>query len=315
MSSIPPPRPGLRTGANMSDGDTSIFDEIDPRAMVPPAEDGPFAVAMADVPDDDSLAMVQAMTLGEPIGNGALRELLAWGQVNRYARVRDSLIAAGIVKRILGGHGGRLVLLIDDPAELATRGELGVGRERSLYRAIGMQVRDLLLFDVLQVELDDDERVLTYRTADQGSRSTRGKFTRADLTSIVTSSYPSLGIWRDVHTFEIKAYWDLGRDSLYEAAAQAALQQCTHSWLIVYAPDKGTSLLPAERAKVEACLQLLPELRAEAAKMGLGLAICHSLATGARLTVDGEGSPGVHPRRQIVDPSRLSELLVSLEDL
>ena len=146
----------------MSDGDTSMLDEIDPRAMVPPTEDGPFAAAMADVPDvpdNDSLAMVQAMTLGEPIGNGALRELLAWGQVNRYARVRDSLIAAGIVKRILGGYGGRLVLLIDDPAELATRGELGVGRERSLYRAIGAQVRDLLLFDVLQVELDDDERV------------------------------------------------------------------------------------------------------------------------------------------------------------
>ena len=270
---------------------------------------------MIAVPDDDSLAMVQAMTLGEPIGNGALRELLASGHVNRYARVRDSLIAAGIVKRILGGYGGRLVLLIDDPAELATRGELGVRRERSLYRAIGMQVRDLLLFHVLQVELDDDERVLTHRTADQGSRSTQGKFTRADLTSIVTSSHPSLGIWRDVHTFEIKAYWDLGRDSLYEAAAQAALQQCTHSWLIVYAPDEGTSLLPAKRAKVEACLQLLPGLRAEAAKMGLGLAICHSLATGARLTVDGEGSPGVHPRRQIVDPARLCELLVSLEGL
>ena len=79
MTSIPPPRPGLRTGANMSDGDTSMLDEIDPRAMVPPAEDRALAAAMADVPDDDSLAMVQAMTLGEPIGNGALRELLAWG--------------------------------------------------------------------------------------------------------------------------------------------------------------------------------------------------------------------------------------------
>ncbi len=178
-----------------------------------------------------------------------------------------------------------------------------------------MQVRDLLLFDVLQAELDDDDRVPTYRTADQGSKSTRGRFTRPDLTPIETSSYPSLGTWRDVHTFEIKAYWDPGRDSLYEAAAQAALQQCTHSWLIVYAPNEGTSLLPGERAKVEACLQLLPELRAEAAKMGLGLAICHSLATGARLTVDGEGSPGVHPRRHIVDPTRLNELLASLEDL
>jgi hypothetical protein len=99
--------------------DTSTPDEIDPHAVVHSAGDGPVATAIADVPDDDSLAMVQAMTLGEPIGNGALRELLAWGQVNRYARVRDSLIAAGIVKRILGGHGGRLVLLIDDPAELA----------------------------------------------------------------------------------------------------------------------------------------------------------------------------------------------------
>ncbi len=58
----------------MSDGDTSMLDEIDPRAMVPPAEDGPFAAAIADVPDDDSLAMVQAMTLASrsetaPFGN------------------------------------------------------------------------------------------------------------------------------------------------------------------------------------------------------------------------------------------------------
>ena len=30
------------------------------------------------------------------------------------------------------------------------RGELGVGRERALCRAIGMQVRDLLQFDVLK---------------------------------------------------------------------------------------------------------------------------------------------------------------------
>ena len=30
------------------------------------------------------------------------------------------------------------------------RGELGVGRERALCRAIGIQVRDLLQFDVLK---------------------------------------------------------------------------------------------------------------------------------------------------------------------
>ena len=59
----------------------------------------------------------------------------------------DSLIAAGIVNRVLGC---RLVLLIDDPAELAMRGEVGVGRQRALCRAIGMQVRDLVRFDVLK---------------------------------------------------------------------------------------------------------------------------------------------------------------------
>ena len=46
------------------------------------------------------------------------------------------------------------------------RGEVGVGRERALCRAIGMQVRDLVRFDVLKAgagrpdsRTDDNARI------------------------------------------------------------------------------------------------------------------------------------------------------------
>jgi len=62
--------------------------------------------------DDDARTMIELLRgLGEPIGNEALRDRLRWGQVGRFARVRDSLIAAGVIRRVGGGRGGRLVLI------------------------------------------------------------------------------------------------------------------------------------------------------------------------------------------------------------
>lgn len=221
--------------------------------------------------DRDALLMVkQLREVGEPIGNEALRERLKWGHPGRFARVRDSLIAAGIVRRIAGGRGGRL-LITHEPWD----GVVGVGTERALYYSLGRQVRDLLLRDALGNEDDDDESIEIFQTSDLGARRTGGRFTRPDLTAIVTSTYPALGQWRDVHAFEVKAYWDIGRDALYETVAQAAMQRCSHSWLLAYIPDETVPLGDKDIELVRRVRELLPTLREEADRVGVGFAVPH----------------------------------------
>ena len=263
--------------------------------------------------DNDARLMIEFLReLGEPIGNEALRERLEWKQTGRFTRVRDSLIAAGLVRRIGGGRGGRLVLI----THLDWDGVVGVGTERGLYHSLGRQVRDLLLRDVLDNEVDDDESIEIYRTADQGGRKTGGRMTRADLTAIVASDYPAIGRWRDVHAFEVKGYWDIGRDALYEAAAQAAMQRCSHSWLLAYIPDESVPLGDHEREQVERVIRVLPELREEADRVGVGLAVATSTSPTAEIHVDSDDQAwwtGVRPRRHVIDPLQLATLLGWLE--
>lgn len=106
--------------------------------------------------DDDARTMIDLLRgLSEPIGNEALRERPRWGQVGRFARVRDSLIAAGVVRRVGGGRGGRLVVL----THVVWDGVVAVGTERGLYHSLGRQIRDLLLREVLDNNEGDDESI------------------------------------------------------------------------------------------------------------------------------------------------------------
>lgn len=259
--------------------------------------------------DRDARLMIELLReLGEPVGNQALRERLEWKQTGRFARVRDSLIAAGLVRRIGGGRGGRLVLV----THLEWDGIVGVGTERALYHSLGRQVRDFLLRDVLKNEDDDDESIELFRTADQGARHTGGRFTRADLTAIVTSEYPAIGQWRDVHAFEVKGYWDIGRDALYTAAAQAAMQRCSHSWLLAYIPDESVPMGDHQLDQVNRVIELLPGLREEADRVGVGLAVATSTAPTAAIRIESDDQAwwaGVRPRRQVMDPHQLATLL------
>lgn len=263
--------------------------------------------------DRDARLMVELLrALDEPIGNEALRERLEWKQAGRFARVRDSLIASGLVRRIGGGRGGRLVLI----THLDWDGVVAVGTERALYHSLGRQVRDLLLRDVLKNEDDDDESIEIYNTADQGARHTGGRWTRADLTAIVTSEYPAIGQWRDVHAFEVKGYWDIGRSALYEAAAQAAMQRCSHSWLLAYIPDPDIPVGDHQREQVDRVIRLLPDLREEAERVGVGIAIATSTLDSAAIRIDSEDKAwwtGVRPRRHVIDPHQLNTLLSWLE--
>jgi len=251
--------------------------------------------------------MVQAMELGVPIGNGQLRERLSWGQVRRFTRVRDSLVGVNVIKRLPYGRGGRLELTTTDIGFLAQEEhELAPGRERALYGPM-VPIIDSLVEGraeyVGQIP-EDEDRVHVYRTAEQGGRDTGGRLTRADLTVLVQLELPNLGPWTDIHAVEVKPYWSIGRDGLYEAAAQAAMQRCTHSWLVTYIPGSHVSLSERGRKTADSALSLVRgSLADEARELGLGLVSISSLRAGNPPEIIAE------PRRQVLSPYRVDELL------
>lgn len=249
--------------------------------------------------------MVRAMELGTPIGNEQLRQRLAWGHIRRFTRVRDSLVGVDVIKRLPGGRGGRLELKTMDLSFLVeAEQELAPGRERALYAPLVPIIDAMIEDDYGDLLPADEDRVHVYRTAEQGGRDTGGRLTRADLTVLVHLEMPNLGPWIDIHALEVKPYWSLGRDGLYEAAAQAAMQRCSHSWLVAYIPGEQVSLSRQGRERVDRAWDILKRrLVKEATDLGLGIAVVPSLRE------DAEAQMMCAPRRQVLDPERVDELM------
>lgn len=255
-------------------------------------------------------AMVRAMELGVSVGSEQLRQRLEWGHIRRFTRMRDSLVGVNVIKRRAGGRGGRLALtttdlsfLVDDEQELAP------GRERALYAPMVPIIDSLIEAEYAGELPDDEDRVHVYRTAEQGGRDTGGRHTRADLTVLVNLTLPNLGDWVDIHAVEVKPYWSIGRDSLYETAAQAAMQRCSHSWLVAYIPGDHVSVSTEGRQKASRALEELnTRLVPEAEDLGLGVAIVSSLREGA------VAEASCRPRRQVLDPHRVDEVLAQIAE-
>jgi len=153
--------------------------------------------------------------------------------------------------------GNEQLTTMDLPFLTEAEEELAPGRERALCAPL-VPVVDSLIESQYEGALPEDEDcVHVYRTAEQGARDTGGRLTRADLTVLVSLRLPSLGLWLDMHAVEVKPYWSIGRDGLYEAAAQAAMQRCSHSWLVAYIPGPHVSLAEASRSRAEPALALI----------------------------------------------------------
>jgi hypothetical protein len=260
----------------------------------------------ASLIDEDTRCFFIALVEAGPSGNRALQELLQWGHASRFIRVRESLIALGAVKRIRGGRGGRLIPLVESLDQVESHLETTASRERSLYAPLEPQVRRMVM-EHHQMSDDQDDEITIFITADQGSRKTGGRMTRPDLTVLVQRDF-GFGNWIDVHGIEVKPYWSIGRDGLYEAAAQMAMQRCSHSWLLVYAPGENVAIGPDERDKVNQAQELISgQLNEEALDMGLGLAVSDSLSVDLIL------KPLANPRRTVMDPDQLANLWESIE--
>jgi len=151
--------------------------------------------------------------------------------------------------------------------------------------------------------------VTTYCTSSLPSaRAERsGTHTRPDLTVVVDLAFASLGSWNEVHSVEVKPYWAVTRAALFEAAAQAALKRCSFSWLLLWLPPADSGHFTKQQAdSINTARRVLPDLAAEAARLGLGLLVAEELGDTATLL------PKSQPLRQAIEPSAADDLFRSL---
>lgn len=236
-----------------------------------------------------------------PVGNRQLQETVGWAQQGRFQRARDTLIAAGVVRVIPGGRGGRLALVQGKQTPRPDLSSLAAGHERELYPLLVPHLSKILQ----QGEPDDwtdnvpEENVAVAVTGDAGGAGSI-RFGRPDLTGAVRRRLTRFDAL-EVHAFEVKGYWHADRTGIYEAAAQRAIGLCTHAWLVLYVPDDSV-LGPNDKESCRVLRDQLHDLIREAAELGIGF-----------IHVERLVEDGVHvrqlPHRYAADPKRLDDYL------
>ncbi len=220
---------------------------------------------------------------GSTIGNGSLRKALGW-DVDKYQLVRDELVVAGTIRlgRGRGGTVSRVKPLASAPAPPAPKVTPGKRRERGLYASFG---RGLAKWAAAQGWSDH----FVEQTADQGSRSTGGRFTRPDFVVAGVRQYEYTPCkTRDLETFELKLP-NCKIDAVFETAAQSRC--ATRSHLAILRDEHG----PND--------QDLDRIASECQRFGLGLVL-----------VDDPETPDawdyrVEPLRQEPDPEALESFV------
>jgi hypothetical protein len=254
-----------------------------------------------------------------PIGSKSFMRHLNMRQPRVYQRIRNELIGMSVV-RFQGGRGGSSSLVpgeVEFEQALAAGFEVREGRETALYRHL-MDPIDHLITEFhhkqghVVLESEESDGVVPSITSARSVKSHEGSFTRPDITVLAHLSINAELSWTDVHVIEVKPYWSLGRNGLFEAAAQATLQRCSFAWLVAYIPDAELpGMSRADRVACEEAHQQLigmsPKLLREAASIGIGVAVAKELREGAALI------PLADPRRQAMDPVAFGDLLKSLD--
>lgn len=245
----------------------------------------------------------------EPVGNVRLRGRLAeqgWDEA-LYWEIRNRLIERGLLS-IGRGKGGSVrrvpppAAQIVVPAAAAAGGEgvpdpaatvaaleaIAFAAERDLYQPMADVIKNSWAqanrLDSLIVEI----------TAAQGSRQTRGKWTRPDITVASLKTYPYVqGRHFDLITFEIKPTDAIDVTVIYEALGHR--RASTRAYALLHVPAN-------DRAGSEA---VLDEIAIEAKKFGIGLVVAedpHDFDTWEEL---------VEATRHEPDPERLNDFLAT----
>jgi hypothetical protein len=269
-------------------------------------------------PYADHRRFVSELPQVAPIGSVAFMRHLGMKQERIYRRLRNSLIGMDVV-RFQGGRGASRSLVpgeVDFEVALAQGFDVRLNRETALYPLLMDPIDQL----ITEFHVDSGHKLLVsggsdgvtpFNTSARGVKRGDGAFTRPDITVIAEVQAPGFGAWTDVHAVEVKPYWALGRDGLFEAAAQAALQRCSFAWLVAYVPSATAPGLSREdQTQIKAVEKHLrgaePRLLREAESIGIGVALATELGSEAALELLAS------PKRQAMDPIAVGQLFDSL---
>ena len=194
---------------------------------------------------------------GTPIGNKALTTELAKKAfpVDQYWSVRQRLLDRGVLARGrgMGGSVYRLAAKETKPTRTKMSGEWT--KEQSLYKPFATYIGSTWM---PENAIDSRDSVVQI-TANAGSKSTGGKWTRPDVTVVSVKTYSYVpGRFLQVFTFEIKPAGYLDVAWVYEAASHSRFSHKT--FLCLHLPDGYD--------KDDVTLRRLEE---ECARFGLGL--------------------------------------------
>lgn len=250
------------------------------------------------------------------IGFAALEQALSVGQRGRVKRAVNTLVALDVLQWA-GQRRGRAVTQGPQAlAEVLAGGLIPMpDREITTYPLLVAAVDDFITDWHRENEHpvssrdDGNDGVNVFITASKstGRKGAAAAHTRPDLTVVVDMHLEHLGPWVEVHSIEVKPFWGVDRAALFEAAAQAALRRCTYSWLLAWVPDPSSEHFSNEsREMIARAQESIPQLKSEAQDLGLGFILTDELGEDAPLQSD------VSPRRQVMDPQGVDELLRSL---
>jgi len=201
------------------------------------------------------------------IGNKALSAVLGWQSDSLYWDIRNRLIERGVLLqgRGRGGSVRRPVVVEAVKAESATPMEAapntGVAeppaiRESDLYAPMAEVIRNRWAQDH---RLDS---LLVEVTALQGSKQTKGRWTRPDITVASYNTFPYIpGRHFDVITFEVKPASLLDITVVYEALGHR--RASTRAYALLHIPEEEEKSLQA----------ILEDICVEAKRHGVGIIV------------------------------------------
>jgi len=184
---------------------------------------------------------------GDFIGNTSLIRRSRLG--DRYWRVRDGMIAKGLLARGKG-RGGSVARVItggDGRAGHSAKPKHLVQKEFELYEPLRSWVEEIWGKDKEPGDFFEARITATPK----GRRKADGKWTRPDLTLVQVNNYEYLAQpILDITTFEVKKFSD-AQDirSVYEAAAHS--RWAHYSFLVAEVPDEEFEFPPRFMSELE----------------------------------------------------------------
>lgn len=205
-----------------------------------------FVVDTPEILSDDEQTLLDHLPKdGSRKGNQAVRRELGWDE-DRYFAARNRLEDRAYVLRGQGRGGSvRRNLTPTSPSVVTVPVDSGI----SATEVVDTIQSELDLYEpmrkVIAGEWAKDHRiepVAVEITAQQGRRSTGGRWSRPDITSVEVRTFSYVpGKYLEVVTFEVKPANAINVQAVYEALAHR--RAATRAYVLVHVPSEAASQL------------------------------------------------------------------------